>query len=137
MNTPPPNDRHTSSVQVIRIFVSSPGDVAEERRVLDEVVERINRTDGRALGVRLELWKWEDDMVPQIGPRPQDVVDAQTPADYDVYLGILRRFSQAELTPIFHGNSSRTDLPFSHGTRAIVCSKPASLRMGLCVRLAK
>ena len=78
-----------TAVRLIRVFVSSPSDVAEERRVLDEVVERINRTDVRAQDVRLELWKWEDDVVPQIGPRPQDVVDAQTPADYDVYLGML------------------------------------------------
>ena len=70
MNTPPPQDRRTSTVQLIRVFVSSPGDVAEERRLLDEVVDRINRTDGRAQGVRLELWKWEDDAVPRIGPRP-------------------------------------------------------------------
>ena len=70
MNTPPPNDRSRSSVQVVRVFVSSPGDMAEERRVLNEVVERINGTQGRASGVRLELCKWEDDVVPQIGPRP-------------------------------------------------------------------
>lgn len=77
-----------STVRVIRVFVSSPGDVAVERAVLDEVVERINCMDGQWRGVRLVLWKWEQDVVPRIGPRPQDVVDAQTPP-YDIYLGIL------------------------------------------------
>ena len=76
------------TVRVIRVFVSSPGDVAAERGVLDEVVQRINGTDGQARGVRLEVWKWEQDVVPQIGPRLQEVVDAQTPP-YDIYLGIL------------------------------------------------
>ncbi len=76
------------TVRILRVFVSSPGDVAAERAVLDEVVESINRSDGRACGVRLELWKWEQDAVPQIGPQPQAVIDAQTPA-YDIYLGIL------------------------------------------------
>jgi hypothetical protein len=36
---------------VIRVFVSSPGDVAAERGVLNEVVDRINLTDGLARGV--------------------------------------------------------------------------------------
>lgn len=75
------------SVKVIRVFVSSPGDVADERAVLDEVTDRINRTQGREHGVRLEVWKWED-TVPQIGPKAQDVIDAQTPS-YDIYLGIM------------------------------------------------
>jgi hypothetical protein len=89
MNTPVPSAPSAATVQLIRVFVSSPSDVAEERGVLDEVAHRINHTDGRTLGVRLELWRWEEDVVPQIGPRPQAVVDAQSPADYDVYLGIL------------------------------------------------
>lgn len=76
------------TVRVIRVFVSSPSDVADERAVLDEVVDRINRTDGRTVGVRLELWTWERDVVPQVGPKPQAVIDAQMPG-YDVYLGIL------------------------------------------------
>jgi formylglycine-generating enzyme required for sulfatase activity len=77
-------------VRVIRIFVSSPGDVAKERKVLDEVVERINQTDGDDKQVRLELWKWEKNVVPQIGPPPQRVVESQKPF-CDVYLGILSR----------------------------------------------
>jgi hypothetical protein len=47
-------------------------------------------------------------------------------------------------TPIFarpisthsEGNSRRTHRPLSQGTRAVGCSKPASFRIGLCVRLA-
>jgi len=76
------------TVRLIRIFVSSPGDVAEEREVLSEAIARINETTGKTHGVRLELVRWERQVVPQIGPRPQAVVDAQTQA-YDVYLGIM------------------------------------------------
>ena len=56
------------SVRLVRVFVSSPGDVAEERAVLDEVMAAINRTDGQAGGFRLELFRWEEDVAPQIGP---------------------------------------------------------------------
>ena len=75
-------------VTLIRVFVSSPGDVGEERAVLDEVVRRINDTDGQRSGARLELFKWENSVAPQIGPGPQQVVDRQTP-HCDVYLGIM------------------------------------------------
>jgi formylglycine-generating enzyme required for sulfatase activity len=57
-------------VRLIRVFVSSPGDVAREREVVDEVVAAINRTDGDAGGFRLETIRWEANMTPQIGPRP-------------------------------------------------------------------
>ena len=81
-----PNDSRT--VRVITVFVSSPSDVQQERDVLDEIVTSINRTDGQPGGFRLELFKWEDSVTPRIGPKPQEVVDEQTPA-YDVYLGIM------------------------------------------------
>jgi len=74
------------TARIIRVFVSSPGDVQEERSALEEVVNSvnsINRTDGRAAGFRLELFRWEDNVTPQIGPNPQQVVDAQTPV-YDI-----------------------------------------------------
>lgn len=76
------------TVRILRVFVSSPGDVAAERDVMAELVDSINRTDGKTHGIRLELFRWEDDVVPQIGPKPQQVVDSQTSA-YDVYLGIM------------------------------------------------
>ena len=43
--------------QVLRLFVSSPGDVADERRRIDLVVERLNTEfEGRA---RIESIRWE------------------------------------------------------------------------------
>lgn len=75
-------------VRLIRVFVSSPGDVQDERAVLDSVIASINRTEVASRRVRLELFKWEDHVVPKIGPQPQSVVDEQTP-DYDIYIGIM------------------------------------------------
>ncbi len=78
-----PND-----LTLLNVFVSSPGDLSEERRRLHEIVDRINRTDGKARRIRLELWLWEDDVLPAIGAAPQEVINRQLP-EYDIYLGML------------------------------------------------
>jgi len=78
----------SKTARILTVFVSSPGDVAEERAVLINVVDSINRIDGKPHGFRLELFQWEDDVVPQVGPGPQPTVDAQTPV-YDIYVGIM------------------------------------------------
>jgi ubiquinone/menaquinone biosynthesis C-methylase UbiE len=72
----------------ITVFVSSPSDVETERKLLDEVVEEINQTIGEKSSFLLKLFKWEEDVVPQIAQRPQGVIDSQMP-DYDLYLGIF------------------------------------------------
>jgi formylglycine-generating enzyme required for sulfatase activity len=76
------------SKTVIKVFVSSPGDVEEEGKVLKEVVASINRTDGERDGFVLEPFLWETHVVPKIGMPPQDVGDQQTPT-YEIYIGIM------------------------------------------------
>jgi hypothetical protein len=85
------------TARILRVFVSSPGDVAAERAVLDEVVESINRTDGRACGVRLELWKWEQDAVPQAGlpPPPHRTASARCGQQNSQTTSSSRSFSHA------------------------------------------
>ena len=47
-----------SYVRVIKIFVSSPGDVPMEREAMDKIVERINLSDGSANSFRVETFRW-------------------------------------------------------------------------------
>ena len=82
------NGRMTPCMQLLRIFVSSPGDCAQERALLDEVVERINTSDLNRSGILLRTFAWEHDVVPRIGLPPQGVVDEQTPF-CDIYIGIM------------------------------------------------
>jgi ubiquinone/menaquinone biosynthesis C-methylase UbiE len=81
-----------NNVRLLKVLVSSPGDVSEERKILDEVIHRVNSTDGAEHAVQLDLFRWEDDVASHLGYSPQDVVDQQIP-EFDIYLGILgRRF---------------------------------------------
>ena len=42
-----------------KIFVSSPGDVAGERSIVDDVVAKINNAISDTLGIFLSVEKWE------------------------------------------------------------------------------
>jgi hypothetical protein len=75
-------------VQLIRVFVASPGELSEERKRLDDVVKEINLILGNS-AVRLELLKWETHTRPGFGSEPQAVIDEQIGDEYDVFIGIL------------------------------------------------
>lgn len=49
----------TGSFKQFKIFVSSPGDVAKERKVVDDVINKINEAIGDSLGIFLKVEKWE------------------------------------------------------------------------------
>jgi hypothetical protein len=76
-------------VQLIRIFVSSPGDVQDERDCLDGVVKELNLIYGDFLGLQFRLVKWETDARPGIAEDGQAVLNEQMPNDYEIYLGIM------------------------------------------------
>src|ERR1700749_1958066 len=66
-----------------RVFISSPGDVAEERKRAKAVVDDLEHI----LGVPLRAWVWEDEVSPGDGP-PQGLVDEALDS-YDIYVGIM------------------------------------------------
>ncbi len=99
-------------MQVVRIFVSSPGDVRAERDILDTAIDEVNRSEGERCGVVLRSFRWERDVAPHVGPPPQAVVDQATPP-YDIYLGIMAaRFG----TPT-EGYGSGTEKEFQDAMR--------------------
>ena len=47
------------TITVLRIFVASPSDLGEERKLLEGVVQELNLTWPQQLGVSLELIMWK------------------------------------------------------------------------------
>ena len=72
-----------------KIFVSCPGDVEAERRIVEEVVAEIS---GGSLAATLNFVcltiSWRRDVVSSIHQSAQHSIDEQLP-DYDIYLGIM------------------------------------------------
>jgi hypothetical protein len=78
----------TSATRRLRIFVSSPSDVVDERNQYAAVVQELNLTLGALLPERavvLELVRWETHTHPDLVAEPQRVVDEQIEADYDIF----------------------------------------------------
>ena len=74
---------------ILSVFVASPSDVEEERNRLDEVINEINTTWARKLGIRLELIRWETHAYPSAGNDSQSVINEQISQDYDLFIGLM------------------------------------------------
>jgi hypothetical protein len=77
------------TITILRIFVASPSDLGEERKLLEGVVQELNLIWSQQLGISLELIKWETHSFPGAGTDPQDVINHQVPQDYDILLMML------------------------------------------------
>jgi len=77
----------TRSIKVIRLLLSSPGDVVDERESYVRAVFRFNQQEVERNGLFVKVIRWED-MAPQIGPGPQNVINRQI-GKYDIFVGIM------------------------------------------------
>jgi hypothetical protein len=85
-------------VDLVRIFLASPADVAEERKAAQEVVSELNLTLAPHLGVYLELITWETHSAPSFGADAQAVIEEQIGRDYDIFVGVFfKRFGSPTL----------------------------------------
>lgn len=74
-------------IRIIRLLLSSPGDVAEERERVARAVFRFNQQAVEESGLFMKLVRWED-MAPQIGPKAQEVINKQI-GRYHIFCGIM------------------------------------------------
>jgi hypothetical protein len=76
----------------LTVFLASPGDVADERRAVRDVVVELNRTLTREAKWEVELLGWEDTLPG--AKRPQELINEDVDACY-LFVGILwRRWGQ-------------------------------------------
>ena len=72
---------------MIRLLLSSPGDVTHERDQVSKAVFRYNQEMVEENGFFIKLVRWED-MAPQIGPGAQNVINKQI-GKYHLFVGIM------------------------------------------------
>ncbi|MCH7997712.1 MAG: DUF4062 domain-containing protein, partial [Chloroflexi bacterium] len=65
--------RDSKTLTVRHVFIGSPGDLREERRLFPEILTQVNKIKANALGIELKPLGWEDTL-PGFG-RPQELIN--------------------------------------------------------------
>lgn len=78
-----------TSTDKYKVFLASPDDSAEERRISEKIVGDLNETIGSRNGFIIELLKWENSTYPEFGEDGQDVINKQIGDDYDIFIGVM------------------------------------------------
>jgi hypothetical protein len=76
----------TETLRLVRVFLASPGDLPDERRLASEAVDEINKGIAPFLGFRVELKGWEDTL-PGTG-RPQAIINQELDL-CELFLGMM------------------------------------------------
>lgn len=74
---------------VIPIMIASPGDVYEEREVIREVVHNWNYINSAKTKVMLIPAGWETHTAPELGTRPQELINKRVLKDCDLLIGVF------------------------------------------------
>jgi hypothetical protein len=82
-----PEDVSIRQIRVIRLLLSSPGDVATERDHFARAVFRFNQDAVEERNLFIKLIRWEA-LAPQVGPGPQSVINKQI-GKYHIFTGIM------------------------------------------------
>lgn len=118
------------AVQKVRVFISSPGDVKEERERIGKVFEELNSTIAAEKGLVLEPIRWETHARTEIGDGPQAIINRQLGHDFDVFLGIMwQRFG----TPTAEADSG-TEEEFLHAYSAWEADRRRRILFYFCER---
>lgn len=76
------------SVKSIKVFISSPGDMSEERAIAKEICDRINKDIGMHKKFRVEPIMWETHTSSDKAERSQEAINQQL-GEYDIYVGFM------------------------------------------------
>ena len=79
------------TVEILKVVVASPADVAEERDLVERVADELNRHSAKDRGLGIEVARWETDSYPGFHlDGPQGLVDEVLKIeDADIVVGIF------------------------------------------------
>lgn len=72
---------------IYRVLVASPSDVAIERQIITEVIHEWNAIYSFSRAAILEPIKWETHAYPEMGDRPQELINKQFVGNCDLLIG--------------------------------------------------
>jgi len=89
----------------VKVFLGSPGDLADERRAAKVNVDDFNNELAETFGCQVELVGWEDTL-PELG-RSQEIINRDLDG-CDLFVGMLWKRWGTRLAPVWHGPTWRS-----------------------------
>ena len=77
------------NARVFQILIASPGDVEQEREVVTEIIHEWNNLNAREKSLVLLPLRWETHSSPELGTRPQAVINRQVVDQCDMVVGVF------------------------------------------------
>lgn len=74
---------------VLNVMIASPNDVAEERRLVRDAIYEWNAIHSKQFNVMLNPIRWETHVAPEMGNRPQEIINKSILNDADILIGIF------------------------------------------------
>lgn len=74
---------------VLQIMIASPGDVTEERNIVREEIAKWNYVNSLKSKIVLLPTGWETHSSPELGERPQELINKRILKDCDILIGIF------------------------------------------------
>lgn len=74
---------------ILNVMIASPSDVAEERQLVRDAIYEWNAIHSKQFGVMLNPIGWENNVAPQMGNRPQEIINKSILNNSDILIGIF------------------------------------------------
>jgi hypothetical protein len=74
---------------VIPVMIASPGDVADEREIARSIIHDWNDVNAEASAVMLAAIGWETYSSPELGTRPQELINKRVLKNCDLLIGVF------------------------------------------------
>ncbi|TCB37007.1 DUF4062 domain-containing protein [Acinetobacter sp. ANC 4910] len=74
---------------ILNVMIASPSDVAEERQLVRDAIYEWNAIHSKQSNVMLNPVGWEHNVAPQMGSRPQEIINNSILNDSDILIGIF------------------------------------------------
>ncbi len=74
---------------VIPVMIASPGDVADEREIIRSIIHDWNDVNAEASAVVLAAVGWETHSSPELGTRPQELINKRVLKNCDLLIGVF------------------------------------------------
>jgi hypothetical protein len=98
-------------------MIASPGDVAQARRIIRDVVDEWNAVNAEDREIILMPLGWETHASPQMGDRPQGIINGQLLKDTDLLIAFFGLGSVARRESLQAARSKRSKNTWRLGSR--------------------